>query len=112
MKICGAKALIIFSICSINTILSLIILILIALSEEVFFRGILLKYISDKWNIGLGILCASFIFVICHSNYSILSFIVRFVMGITYALIYFKLKNLIYPSVCHFIFNAMVLYSL
>jgi len=67
-----------------------------SLSEEVVFRGILLKIMSSEKGIWFGVLVSSVLFGLLHafnSNFSLSALIVLFVAGIFYSLYKIKLDN-------------------
>ncbi|MCK5161141.1 MAG: CPBP family intramembrane metalloprotease [Candidatus Aureabacteria bacterium] len=112
-KILGIKGAIhLLKVPAYKIIIAFLILITGAFSEEIFFRGVFLKYLADKWNVILGVILCTILFVVCHGPYTLYGVFFRFAMGIIYALVYIKMRNIVYPSICHFIYNAVVIFSL
>ena len=92
-------------------ILNLIIIALLpALGEELFFRGILQKHLiewlkNDFW----GILTTAFIFSAFHMQF--LSFLPRFILGIVLGYLFVSSKSLWLNIVAHFTNNALAVVS-
>lgn len=85
--------------------------ILPAIGEELFFRSLLQKYFirltkSPNW----GIFITSFIFSAIHMQF--LGFIPRFLMGMAFGYIYLWTGTIVIPMLMHFVNNglAVVLY--
>ncbi len=84
----------------------LIIAILPAIGEELFFRGtvqrILLRWTSNPH---VGIFLASAIFSFIHFQFY--GFIPRLLLGMVFGYLFFWSKNIWYPIIAHFINNAV-----
>ena len=79
-----------------------------AFSEELFFRGALQKALlrlsTKPW---LAILMSSLIFALLHGT--VFKFIPIFVLGILLGTVYHFTRNLWYPIIIHFLYNAISL---
>ncbi|MFN7300124.1 MAG: CPBP family intramembrane glutamic endopeptidase [Bacteroidia bacterium] len=77
-----------------------------ALSEEVFFRGLLQRYFSDwfgrTWP---GILLSAFLFTLLH--FSVTQFLPIFLMGMLLGYLYHWTRSLLVPLLFHFINNSL-----
>lgn len=88
----------------INQFLGTVNLVIIApITEEFIFRGVILHRLAEKWNIPIAIWVSSIIFGLLHPNPIGIS-----ALGIAWALIYLKTKNLIVPIVAHAMNNGIV----
>ena len=85
----------------------LIMSVLAAVGEEIFFRGILLRVLS-KWfgNIHVGVITSALIFTLVHFQpYKILPMLT---LGIFLGYVYYRTKSLWIPICMHAINNAIV----
>ena len=83
----------------------MLIAILPALGEELFFRGIVQRiFISWTKNPLLGIIIGAFLFSFMHLQFY--GFIPRFYLGIIFGLIYFWSGSIWLPILAHFLNNA------
>lgn len=79
-----------------NSILSLIIVIvLIPIFEEIFFRGVIFGFLRDNYSIPLALVLQAFIFAICH--YNLIQGIYAFILGLFLG-IFFYVTNSLYAS--------------
>lgn len=77
-----------------------------AISEEVFFRGLIQKgIIRTSRNVWLGILLSALIFSAFHLQF--LTFLTRFEMGIILGVLFWYSGSLWVPIVAHFAFNGI-----
>ncbi|MGB8192781.1 MAG: CPBP family intramembrane glutamic endopeptidase [Chitinophagaceae bacterium] len=85
-----------------------IVALLPAIGEELFFRGAL-QNILEKWTqrpvIAIGI--ASFLFALLHGTF--FKFLPIFVLGITLGVLFYVTRNLWYSIFFHFLNNALAL---
>lgn len=92
-----------FSIFSINL---LMVGILPAIGEELFFRSLLQKYfIQATKNPHWGVFITSFIFSAIHMQF--LGFIPRLLMGMAFGYIYLWTGTILIPMLMHFVNNSM-----
>ncbi|WP_425804004.1 CPBP family intramembrane glutamic endopeptidase [Desulfitobacterium sp. Sab5] len=71
--------------------------------EEIFFRGILLHRLSEKFNsIRIGIFLSSVLFGILH----LWGFFGAFIFGVFTSVIYIKTKKLLVPILYHSLYNS------
>ena len=88
----------------VNQILSTINLVIVApITEEFIFRGIILHRLAEKWNVAIAVWVSSIIFGLLHPNPIGIA-----AVGMAWALIYLKTKNLMVPMVAHGMNNAIV----
>ncbi len=74
------------------------------LMEELFFRSIIFKRISRKFNIYLGMIISSLVFGLLHIELAIIG---AFAFGIACCILYIKYKNILIPMTVHF-FNNLI----
>jgi len=77
------------------------------ISEEVFFRGYVFKFLSRKAGFVAGLLISSGLFAVVHLNLSGLP--VYLVVGAIFALIYSRSSNLLAPITAHVAYNGILL---
>lgn len=82
----------------------LITVICAPIMEELFFRLIIFKRISRKFNIYLGMVISSLIFGLLHIELAIIG---AFIFGIACCILYIKYKNILIPMTVHF-FNNLI----
>lgn len=88
--------------------------LLAPISEELFFRGFLLKGLLRKYKSWIAILISALIFGIWHFNFfdpNILvakHIFVTFLGGLAMGYLYFKSEKLIYPIIFHVSWNVLV----
>ncbi|HON52455.1 MAG TPA: CPBP family intramembrane metalloprotease [Bacteroidales bacterium] len=81
-----------------------------AITEELFFRGMLQRYATAAiGKVQLAIVLTSIIFSLLHGD--LYNFIPRFCMGIIFGYLYWYTNNLWVPIIAHFIHNASVVVS-
>jgi len=72
--------------------------------EELFFRAIIFKRISRKFNIYIGMAISSLVFGLLHIELAVIG---AFVFGIACCILYIKYKNILIPMTVHF-FNNLI----
>ncbi|SFJ65457.1 hypothetical protein SAMN02910355_3525 [Terrisporobacter glycolicus] len=72
--------------------------------EELFFRAIIFKRISRKFNIYIGMAISSLVFGLLHIELAVIG---AFVFGIACCTLYIKYKNILIPMTVHF-FNNLI----
>lgn len=72
--------------------------------EELFFRAIIFKRISRKFNIYIGMVISSLVFGFLHIELAIIG---AFIFGIVCCVLYIKYKNILIPMTVHF-FNNLI----
>lgn len=86
-------------------IISLIIIAIIpAIAEELFFRGALQKLLTERMNPHVGIFIASFVFAAIH--FQIVGLPPKLILGLVLGYIFYYTKNLWYPIILHFLNNG------
>lgn len=79
------------------------------ITEEIFFRGYLYGYVRRRLGVGLALGLTGLIFSMLHGY--VLAFLPLFVLGIWFAMLYERSKNIVVPITAHFWHNALtVLY--
>jgi len=88
--------------------LSILLFILVALAEEIFFRGYVLRNLMNSYNKYLALVISSVIFSLIHGfnpNIDIIGFTNIFLSGILLGITYIHTKNLWFPIALHFSWN-------
>ena len=95
---------------NLDMIIAGIIIILAApIFEEIFFRGFLLRTLSDKLGIFLGSILSAALFAIAHFPWQ--SVIPIFILGVIINSIVLKTKSII-PAIAFHIFNNAIVFTL
>lgn len=82
----------------------LITVVCAPIMEELFFRAVIFKRISRKFNIYIGMLISSLIFGLLHIELAVIG---AFIFGIACCILYIKYKNILIPMTVHF-FNNLI----
>ena len=72
--------------------------------EELFFRAIIFKRVSRKFNIYIGMVISSLVFGLLHIELAIIG---AFIFGIACCILYIKYRNILIPMTVHF-FNNLI----
>lgn len=72
--------------------------------EELFFRAIIFKRVSRKFNIYIGMVISSLVFGLLHIELAIIG---AFIFGIACCILYVKYKNILISMTVHF-FNNLI----
>ena len=72
--------------------------------EELFFRAIIFKRVSRKFNIYIGMAISSLVFGLLHIELAVIG---AFIFGIACCILYIKYKNILIPMTVHF-FNNLI----
>lgn len=91
-----------------SIILAILILMIIAIQEEIFFRSFLINSLHFKFNEKISILISAVTFSLLHlgnASSSMLSTTTTFLAGILLGLMYLRTMNLWYPIFFHFFWN-------
>ena len=100
-----------------SIILATIILLVVAIQEEIFFRAFLINSLHFKFNKKISIVISAITFSLLHlgnASSSMLSTTNTFLAGILLGLMYLRTMNLWYPIFFHFFWNfgqALILNS-
>lgn len=81
----------------------IIIAIIPAVIEELFFRGIIQTGLINKYNVNTGITLASLLFAIIHINPHVI--ITIFLFSMLLGFVYYIYKNIVYNILIHFSLN-------
>lgn len=79
------------------------------MQEEIFFRGIILKYLNERYSAVSSILIVSILFAIMHifnPYINLMSFIATILAGILFSIMYLQTQTLWYPFFYHFFWNV------
>lgn len=79
--------------------------IAVPIAEEVFFRGVLYKWVRERWGILIGVIVSSLIFGLIHIDIAVAS--TAFILGIILALVYEYSKSLWTAILIHAINNSV-----
>jgi len=83
----------------------LVMAILPAIIEELLFRGVILKSLSQHGTVS-AVLLSSLFFAMFHLSFTQLVY--QFILGLVFALVYLRTKNLLYPILLHFVNNFFI----
>jgi membrane protease YdiL (CAAX protease family) len=86
------------------------IFFLIGITEEVIFRGFLLRSLLKRVSVIPSILISSLLFAAIHAinpHFNLIGFLAIFISGIVLGILYFKTNNLSAPIGAHFIWNLL-----
>ncbi|MFD3445565.1 CPBP family intramembrane glutamic endopeptidase [Microbacteriaceae bacterium 4G12] len=73
------------------------------IKEELIFRGIVYRFLEQKYNFWIGIVVSSLFFGILHAGFPITAFI----MGAIFAYLYKKTNSIVTPICLHIIWNLL-----
>jgi len=79
--------------------------VVLPITQEFIFRGLLLHRFTTKWNIAIAIWASSIIFGLLHPG----DLFGTFLFGVVMALLYIKTKTLIVPIVAHAMYNTIAI---
>lgn len=79
--------------------------IIVPITEELIFRGLILNRLRNKYGIIIAVIVSSLIFATFHLNKS---YIGTFLHGIIFALVAIKFASLYYPIVIHSLYNLFM----
>ena len=88
--------------------LTLILFLLVALTEELLFRGYVLRYLMNSFNKNIALIISAILFSIAHAlnpNMDAMSYLNLFLAGIVLGLPYIYTRNLMFPIALHFSWN-------
>ncbi len=84
-----------------------LIVIIAPITEEIIFRNIILKGLSNRYNALLGLFVSSLLFGAFHLNFQQL--IPAFILGLICGLLYLKTQSVLYTMLFHGLYNTFVL---
>lgn len=85
------------------------IVLIVPVAEEVFFRGYVLRFLSQRAGAATGLWVSALLFALVHFNPSGLP--IYIVIGLILAWVYRRASSLAAPILAHFIHNSLVLAS-
>lgn len=89
-------------------IVSFVIFLVVALTEEIFFRGYILRNLLYSFNKYTSLIFSSLIFALFHAlnpNMNFITLISLFLSGLSLGITYIYTKNLWFPIALHFSWN-------
>lgn len=91
-----------------SILLYIVLLIMVALNEEISVRGYMLNNLMQSFNKYIALALSSFVFAVLHllnPNVSLLSFINIVLAGLLLGVYYIHIQNLWFPVALHFAWN-------
>ena len=90
-----------------NTLISIVLWALLpAICEELLFRGIIFKGLTQKFKPLSAILLGGTMFMLMHG--SLQQTVYQLVLGVVLCIVYYYTQNIFYPMLLHFLNNAIV----
>ncbi len=89
-------------------IMSFVIFLIVAFTEEIFFRGYILRNLLYSFNKYASLIISSLIFALFHGlnpNINLITFSSLFLAGLSLGITYIYTKNLWFPIALHFSWN-------
>jgi membrane protease YdiL (CAAX protease family) len=83
------------------------IVVVVPLSEEVFFRGYVLRFLSQRGGVPIGLAVSTALFALVHFNPS--GILVYLSIGAVLAWVYLRSGSIVAPICAHMIYNGLVL---
>jgi membrane protease YdiL (CAAX protease family) len=84
--------------------------LVIPIVEEIFFRGVVYRWLRDKWGIVVGVIVSGLVFGIAHFEPA--TVVPAIVMGFVLALVYEKSHSLWPPILIHMLNNTLAIAAL
>lgn len=92
-----------------NTLISIVLWALLpAICEELLFRGIIFKGLTQKFKPLSAILLGGTMFMLMHG--SLQQTVYQLVLGVVLCIVYYYTQNIFYPILLHFLNNAIVIF--
>ena len=95
-----------------DIILSILILPIMAIYEEVLFRGVIYGLLKKHLRVNtlISLFITSILFSFMHSNsINIIDVLNIFILGMFLNYVYIKKENILYPIMIHFVYNSLIL---
>jgi membrane protease YdiL (CAAX protease family) len=73
------------------------------IKEEIFFRGVLFRFLEQRHHFIVGLIVSSLVFGVLHPGYMLMAGI----MGVIFVLLYKKTKSLAAPIMLHVLWNGL-----
>lgn len=89
-------------------LMTIVLFLLVAISEEIVFRGYVLKNLMLSMNKSIALVLSAILFTLAHAanpNLSLIGYANLFLAGILLGLPYIYTKNLMFPIAFHFSWN-------
>jgi len=83
------------------------LILILPVAEEIFFRGYMLRFLSERISFPAGFILSSLMFAIVHLNLS--GFPVYLCIGAIFAAVYVKSSSLWAPATAHVSYNAIAI---
>lgn len=93
-----------------NVIIQILFFLMVAISEEIFFRGFILTNFQKSMSLRLAVLLSSIIFALVHipnPHFGWIGFVNIFLSGILMSILYLRSGNLSAPIGMHFSWNLL-----
>lgn len=88
-----------------NTIIMFVTLVVIApISEEIIFRGLIMRGMFPKYPI-IGFIVSTVFFALAHSPGNSIDFIVYFILSVGLTYVYWRTREIKYPIIIHMVQN-------
>lgn len=91
-----------------NTIIMILSALIISpIAEEIFFRGIIFKYLRKEFNFIISAIISTLLFVIIHGT--LVHIVPGILLGIFFCEVYEYTKDIKYNILCHILYNLLIL---
>lgn len=84
--------------------------ILVPFAEELFFRGLLYRWLKSRWNMATATLVSSLMFGLAHVHLEAVA--ASFIVGMVLAFVYERSRSLWTPVILHMVFNSASLFMM
>jgi membrane protease YdiL (CAAX protease family) len=84
--------------------------IIVPIAEEVLFRGVIYRWLRDRWGVWIGVIVSALVFGALHGEISVAG--ATFVMGLALAWIFERSQSLWPPILIHILNNSLKLLAL
>ena len=87
-------------------------LIMIVLAEELLWRGVVARYLMERWGRGAGILAAAAIYALAHvATFNPLVLAAAVGCGLFWGWLYSVTDDLVAPTISHLLWDALLLFA-
>ena len=86
--------------------LAILVLFFAPIMEELFYRGAIFQKLAITRNPTQALIISALLFTVIHFRSDIISL---FVIGVTFAILYLKTKQIIVPIISHLVYNLIYL---
>ena len=92
-------------------IVGLLVVLLIPFLEELIFRGLMQRAISDRFGYFFGIVSTSFLFTMIHFQYEFIDLALMFPVSLIFCLAKYDTKSTMVAFFCHLLANSYFLFK-